>query len=210
MTVTSGAIPGYAFFGCENLSRITIENGVTSIGGAAFGECTGLTSVYYTGDIASWCGITFGADDANPLYYAHALYNNNETVTEIVIPDTVTIIKNYAFYGWDGTSITIPDSVTSIGDGAFGGCSNLTSITIPDSVTSIGDDAFWYCESLTSITIPDSVTSIGGAAFYECTSLTSITFQGTKAQWNAINKGVAWDSFTGAYTVYCTDGNISQ
>ena len=48
------------------------------------------------------------------------------------------------------TSITIPNSVTSIGDNAFYGCNSLTSITIPDSVTSIGEYAFRDCINLIS------------------------------------------------------------
>ncbi len=39
------------------------------------------------------------------------------------------------------TSVVLPDSVTNIGNWAFYGCTGLTSITIPDSVTSIGDSA---------------------------------------------------------------------
>ena len=103
-------------------------------------------------------------------------YKEENGVTEAVIPDSVTSIKDEAFKGCKGlTSITIPDSVTSIGDGAFEGCKGLKSITIPDSVTSIGYGAFHGCNSLTSITIPDSVTSIENRTFQCCKSLSSIT-----------------------------------
>ena len=132
-------------------------------------------------------------------------------VTSITILDGVTSIGDDAFYGCSGlTSITIPDSVTSIGEHAFVNCSSLTSITIPDSVTSIGEDAFYRCSSLTSITIPDRVTSIGSYAFYGCSGLTTINFQGTKAQWQAIERGINWDRYTGGYAVICTDGTISK
>ena len=130
-------IGGDAFRDCTGLTSITIPNSVTSIGGEAFRGCTGLTS--------------------------------------ITIPNSVTSIGTWAFGYCTGlTSITIPNSVTSIGVGAFEGCNGLTSITIPNSVTSIGDLAFYRCSSLTSITIPNSVTSIEGGAFNGCTRLTSI------------------------------------
>jgi len=97
-------------------------------------------------------------------------------LASVTIPDSVTSIDNSAFTGCSSlTSITIPNSVTWIGDWAFTSCSSLTSITIPNSVTWIGDWAFAYCTGLTSITIPDSVTRIGDWAFTSCSSLTSIT-----------------------------------
>ena len=96
-------------------------------------------------------------------------------LTSIDIPNSVTSIGQYAFYGCGSlTSIDIPNSVTSIGRYAFYDCSSLTSIDIPNPVPSIGDYAFYGCSSLTSIDIPNSVTSIGDYAFYDCSSLTSI------------------------------------
>lgn len=84
------------------------------------------------------------------------------------------------------------------------------SITIPDGVTSIGYEAFDNCSRLTSITIPNSVTSIGYDAVGFCKSLNDIYFNGTQAQWNAIEKNNFWDSDTGNYTIHCTDGDITK
>ena len=168
------SIGGGAFHNCRSLTSVTIPNSVTSIGKGAFSKCSSLTSVYIS-DIAAWCRIQFAGDYANPLSYAKHLYVNNTEITDLVIPNSVTSIGNYAFSGCSSlTSVTIPNSVTSIEDYAFW-CSSLTSVPIPESVTSIGRSAFEGCSSLTSVTIPNSVTSIGQYAFYGCSSLTSVT-----------------------------------
>ena len=165
-----------AFYWCSGLTSVTIPNSVTSIGDEAFRGCSGLKKVIVK-DIAAWCGIKFVGYDSNPLYYAKHIYSDEDTeITNLIIPNSVTSIGNYAFDNCSGlTSVTIPNSVTSIGNHAFEGCSKLTSVTIPNSVTSIGGGAFSYCSGLTSITIPNSVTSIGNEAFYKCSGLTSIT-----------------------------------
>ena len=152
VTVTGGNILYGAFSGCSMLTSVTIPDSVTSIGSSAFYNCTGLTSVYYTGDIEDWCGISFGNGSANPLYYAGNLCIDGQLVTDLVIPDSVTEIKSYAFYGCTGlTSVTIGNSVKSIGDYAFSDCAGLTSVTIPDSVTSIGNYAFSGCRKLVEV-----------------------------------------------------------
>ena len=127
-SVTS--IGGSAFYDCSGLTSITIPESVTSIGGSAFAYCSGLTSVYIT-DLTAWCNISFSNSPANPLCYAPHLFLNGEDVKNLVIPNSVTNISDYAFYGCSGlTSVTIPNSVTSIGSSVFKGCSGLTSITI--------------------------------------------------------------------------------
>ena len=74
------------------------------------------------------------------------VFENNKTITHVVIPDTVTSIGDSAFYYcYNLSSVVIPDGVTSIGDYAFYGCYNLSSVVIPDSVTSIGENAFNAC-----------------------------------------------------------------
>ena len=194
-SVTS--IGDYAFYDCSSLTSITIPEGVTSIGYWAFSDCSSLTSITIPEGVTSignWAfygctsltGIWVG--EGNPNYSNDekgVLYNKEKTRLiqcprglsgTYAIPDSVTSIGDYAFYGCSSlTSIIIPDSVTSIGNRAFMDCTSLTSVTIPDGVTSIGDKAFSGCSSLTSITIPESVTSIGYRAFYGCSSLTSIT-----------------------------------
>ena len=132
------------------IKTVKIYNGVTSIGGRAFSDCSGLTSVTIPNSVTSIGNHAF----------------NCSALTSITIPNSVTSIGDGAFQRCLGlTSITIPNSVTSIGNNAFYYCSGLTSVTIPNSVTSIGNYAFYNCSKLTSVTIPNSVTNIGGCAF---------------------------------------------
>ena len=122
-------IGNYAFGGCRGLSSITIPSSVTTIDANAFGG-TELKKVI-TSDINSWCRINFGDRYANPLNSAKYLYSDENTeITTVVIPNDVEEIK-YTFYNCQGlTNVSIPNSVTLISDYAFYSCSNLTSITI--------------------------------------------------------------------------------
>lgn len=163
-----------AFSGCSGLTDVTFGNSVINIGKGAFINCSGLTGVNIS-DIAAWCNIKFVDSYSNPLHYAKHLYLNDKEIKDLVIPNSVTSIRNYVFSSCSGlTSVTIPSSVTSIGDLAFEFCGGLTSVTIPNSVTTIGSSAFYYCDGLTSVTIGNSVTSIGNNAFSRCIGLTSV------------------------------------
>ena len=106
-----------------------------------------------------------------------------DSLTSIVIPNSVTSIDYSAFYACESlTSITIPNSVTSIGDYAFACCYSLTNAVISNGVTSVGKETFAYCNKLKSVVIPSSVTSIGAGAFYNC-GLTQVFYVGSSADW---------------------------
>ena len=113
---------------CTGLLSVTIPPSIKSIATDAFDECDNLTAVNIT-DIVSWCNISFANNYSNPLSKAHHLFLNGEEVTDLVIPNSVTTIKDYSFWGCSGlTSITIPNNVTSLGVGSFSRCSGLTTI----------------------------------------------------------------------------------
>ena len=98
-----------------------------------------------------------------------------DTVTEIVIPESVTKIGQSPFIGCRSlTTIVLPDGISKIGDFTFCGCESLTTIVLHDGITQIGDYAFDECKSLSSIVIPGSVTEIGAWAFIRCSNLKTI------------------------------------
>ena len=152
-------IDSYAFSGCNSLTSIEIPNSVTSIGESAFSGCSNLASV------------TLGTGLTSIPSYAF----QNSGLTEIIIPNNVESIGNSAFSDCSNLlSVTLGTGLTNIDSYAFSYCSNLTSIEIQNSVTSIGESAFSYCSNLTSVTFGIGLTSIGSYAFSSCNSLTSI------------------------------------
>ena len=202
VTIGNGvtSIGSSMFCDCSMLSSVTIGNSVKSIGDDAFRNCTRLTSVYYAGDVASWCGISglnYIMSSSRTLYIG-----GNKVEGELIIPNSVTSISRYAFYGCVGlTSVIIADSVKSIGYWAFSYCKGLTSVTIGNSLTSISWGVFDGCSGLVSVTIGTGVTNIESYAFDDCSSLKIIYYKGTKEQWNAIIKDAYWDMRTGDYTI---------
>ncbi len=227
ITIPDGvtSIGNYAFHNCTGLTSITIPSSVTAIGRWAFDDCTALERVYIS-DISAWCKIEFDNSASNPLLGAEELYLNGNLVTDLIIPDTVTYIGNYAFYNCSAlTNITIPDSLTSIGNYAFHNCSALTIINIPDSVTYIGSFAFKNCTSLTSVNIgnsvelipesafsgcrnlktvciPKSVKYIRSEAFSNCSNIEMVFYEGNQTEWDSILKYNRNENLTNAKIIY--------
>ena len=178
------AIDRAAFRDCSDLTSVSIPRTVTAIGEHAFAGCTALDSVEIN-DLDHWCGIDFESETANPCYQAHRLFLKGEEITDLVIPDSVSVISSYAFSGCASIhSVIIPSTVTEIGAAAFSHCSSLTSINI-DSSNPVYDSRdscnaiIWTEKDILiagckSTVIPSGVTAIGNWAFYACTDLTSL------------------------------------
>ena len=159
---------------------MTLGSNIKEIDRLAFDEAK--IKVVNVSSIETWCNIKFNYYNisgysfySNPLYYGADLYIDGKLVSDVVIPNTVDKISNYAFINYNNLrSVTISHGVKTIGDAAFSNCPNLENIYIADSVTTIGNSAFSSCISLKSVVIPDSVTSMV-YAFSECHNLMSVT-----------------------------------
>ena len=91
------------------------------------------------------------------------------------MPNAVTVISNYAFYGTTSLKeFVLPSELKTIGDNAFNG-TRIRELNIPSKVTSIGSSAFAGDVALTSLTIPGNVKTIGNSAFSGCANIASLT-----------------------------------
>ncbi len=193
-----------AFSKCKNLETVVIGNSVKSIGSLAFYDCISLKNIAISNSVTS---------------IGEEAFLCCSSLVSIVLPNSLTTIGDGLFIGCSSLeSVTLPKNIKTINSQMFYSCDSLKNFVVPDSVTSIDSRAFAFCDSLTSITLPKNLSHIGENAFEYCESLITINYNGTKVQWNAIEKvedkwssidGILdWDYHTGDYTVYCTNGTI--
>ena len=126
---------------------------------------------------------------------------------EVIIPDTVTSIGDYAFsHCKELTSVIIPETVTRIGNAAFYYCTNLTNIVLPDNITELGKFAFGMCYGLSNITIPKGVTTVHNWTFACCENLQSVVILPNVTKISDF----AFDGCTKLTTVYGISGTYPE
>ena len=192
LDIPSGVIKinDFAFANCKLLSEVILNTSITKIGKNAFQNCVSLKSFFVPRSITLIeNGVFKGCktlekievDPKNKYYrsFNNVLFTKNKS--ELIfyppslpdetydVPDSVTRINSYAFYGCTNLkSINIPDTVKEIDEGAFYACTNLEQIVVPDSVVRIEDYCFRNCTHLKYIEVPDSVQDIGWGLFRGC------------------------------------------
>lgn len=158
---TIKSIKGSAFFSCNSLKEVILEEGITEVADSMFYNCyqnfvsVSLPSTLKTVGIRAFRGC--------------------DELPSIVLPEGVTKIGDSAFHKCNKLKdMVIPSTVNEIGPSAFSACSELEKVDIPEGVTSIGEWTFFGCQALRSASLPQSLTEIGDYAFLYCPSLESI------------------------------------
>lgn len=160
-------ISSQAFSCCSKLDYIKFPKSLTSISEDAFEDCNALSNIDIP-SLESWMNIS---QDSHWCTAVHLLLNGEE-ITNLVIPNSVKVIKDNAFYncGYIKTVI-FPKTVEKINNWAFHGCASLTSVDLNDEINELGWGAFYNCTSLENVKFPARLKTIGGVAFAYCPSL---------------------------------------
>ena len=112
----------------------------------------------------------------------HTAKDNMTKMQMLYLPDSLKIIREYAFYGCRNLKLqSLPDGLKQIGDEAFYGCERLELQSLPKGLTQIGDEAFYGCKNLALQSLPVDLTQIGVYAFSGCTGLSSIIMESSTA-----------------------------
>ena len=152
----------YAFKGCSNMTSIVISEGVRSISGIGpFEGCSSLTDITLPSTLEE--------------LWSSVLYNSKWYQEQ---PDGVIYLSNWLM-GYKGTmpsntTVNVADGTVGIAGGAFEGQTNLVGITIPDGIKAIGPSAFSNT-SITSVSIPSSIEYLGGSSFSNCADLNNVS-----------------------------------
>ena len=185
-----------AFWGCESITSLTLNDGLISIGKQAFRDCSALLSVTFSASVESvgeyafdaceninsleitelgnWCEIEFENYISNPTYICDSFLLNGEEISEITIPGNVTQINDYAFFDCKNiTKVIAHSGVTRIGESAFYRCQNLVTLEGGAGIIEIGEDAFMR-SAIKNITLGNNLQRICGGAFNNCWGLTGI------------------------------------
>ena len=169
--------PNYSpFDNNKSITSVIVEEGVTTICTRAFYGCTNLTSISLPSTIKRIDGYAF----VNTAYYNDeqnwengVLYIGNYLIAaskdisgNYLIKDGTIAIAHCAFSNCTSlTGVTMPNSVKHIGESAFGGCTALSDLDISPNIESIYHSAFGKCSSLYNINLPDKVIDISSSAF---------------------------------------------
>ena len=144
---------------CSNIVSVIIRGGNDSLGGAAFENCTNLTTVSILANIKRIGYHAFG----------------HTQLSSIVVPQSLSAIEDWAFeYCSHLSSITFPQSLKFIGEGAFYETNLSGTLDLSNTqISAIGGRAFDGCTRLTKVLLPATLRCLNYSAFDDCAGLNS-------------------------------------
>ncbi len=149
-----------SFYGCSSLNSITIGENVSNIGSASF----------------AYCDIDFINLSEENVYYGYcddAIYKSTIEGNVLVYSCTKSV------------SYKIPNCISSIGEFAFYGNNHIFKINL-NNVEDISDYAFYECDDFGSIEYPKTLVNIHENSFYECDNIENVYYKGTLEEWCAL------------------------
>lgn len=175
-----------AFWGCADLTGVTLPASVTSLGDWAFADCVRLADIEIPDGVATLgtkafynCALPHVVIPEGVTNIGDLAFGSCTNLQDIVIPDSVTSLGSDVFNNCSGmTNAMIGGGVASLGVGAFRGCTQLINVALSGALAQIGDYAFADCLSLARAVVPAGVTNVGYGAFANCSSLESVFFAG--------------------------------
>ncbi len=183
-----------AFHNCLKLNNIIIPKNVSSIGYAAFAECPSLNQLEVAQENNYFKMVKNCLIDVKDRSLIQALANAEipqdgsvvslkmycfagVKVTEVQIPETVTIIPQFAFKDCQALSkLTLHDNITILDSSCFAGCSALSTINLPSNLNTIRSSVFYSC-AFETLRIPGAATNIGTTAFGSLSKLHTVIFE---------------------------------
>jgi len=183
VTIEEGVtgVGAFAFYNCNQLTRVSFPSTLKSIGTYAFARCGQLETIELPNELEQIGEFAFQAVGIASVTLPSGIkqidssaFCSNPKLTTVVFSEqtTLTHMGDSVFsYCPALTDITLPDCITTLPRRTFHGCASLQSITLPEGLTTIGQEAFLECTELVSVALPVSLTQISDGAFSKCESL---------------------------------------
>lgn len=171
------SIGDLAFFDCEALKTVILPDSVTRVGAYAFAECTGLAILDFGSGVQA---------------VEEAAFSDCYALRALNLPASLRTIGPKGFYRCESiTSLTIPQNVGSVGISAFGYCKRLVTAEILAPITEIPEFMFYGCGNLVSVILPQQIAEVNDHAFRGCNQLCEVYYDGRTQTLEELRKTVS-------------------